>query len=274
MPWSHRTAGYRHGVFRVLLTRRWLVWLLVALIASTACVFLGRWQWHRWQERHEMQTTIRTNYDASPIPFEQVRPDPTADVSRSQQWRQVRMVGEYLTEGKTLVRNRPYDGSFGYEIVVPFRTTEGRVVLVDRGWVPNGPTADRPAVEPATPTGKVGITGWIRPAERSLERATIPGQASSINPPQISAANGKPTDNRSYVLLRVEDPRPAQVPAVLPKPDLGTAAGVNLSYAIQWALAAIAFPVLVLLAARRETPGVRARPPKPKKVRIWDEEDG
>lgn len=261
-------------MLRVLLTRRWLTWLLVALIASCACLFLGRWQWHRWQERHEMQSTIRANYDEAPVPFTTARPDPDEGVPRSQQWRQVSLEGSYVDQGRTLVRNRPYDGNFGYEIVIPFRTTDGRTVLVDRGWVPNGPTADRPAIDPAEPGGAVRLTGWIRPAERSLDRTDVPGQASSIHPPGITAATGVPTDNRSYVLLRGESPRPATVPAVLPKPDLGSAAGINLSYALQWWLAAIAFPVLVLLAARREIPSVRDRAPKTKKVRIWDEEDG
>ena len=40
-----------------------------------------------------------------------------------------------------LVRNRPFEGTYGYEVLVPFIDASGATVLVDRGWVQNADTA-------------------------------------------------------------------------------------------------------------------------------------
>lgn len=260
-------------MLRVLATRRWIAWLLVALVAAVACLFLGRWQWNRWESRNLTQTTIKNNYDAAPVPLGAVLPTPTSELAPQDQWRQVRLVGRYDTGAQTLVRNRPLSGTYGYEVVLPFRADDGRTVLVDRGWVPNGPTAEIPPEVPPAPSGRVTVVGWLRPAEPDLERDPVPGQVSSINPPLVAQQTGVAMDSNAYVRMGSEQPAPAERPAPLGKPDLGSAAGINLSYALQWWLAMIAFPVLVLLAAHRELPGRAERTPRPKKQRIWDEED-
>lgn len=260
-------------MLRVLATRRWIAWLLVALVAAVACLFLGRWQWSRWESRNLTQTTIKNNYDATPVPLGEVLPTPTSELAPQDQWRQVRLVGSYDTGAQTLVRNRPLSGTYGYEVVLPFRADDGRTVLVDRGWVPNGTTAETPPEVPPAPSGQVTVVGWMRPAEPDLKRDAVPGQVSSINPPLVEQQTGVAMDRSAYVRMGSEQPSPAERPAQLGRPDLGSAAGINLSYALQWWLAMIAFPVLVLLAARRELPGRAERAPRPKKQRIWDEED-
>lgn len=260
-------------MLRLLATRRWLVWLTVALLASVTCLFLGRWQWHRWESRHAAQTTVSDNYEATPAALTEVLPRDTSPVTRSVEWRRVTMTGTYDTKHQTLARNRPLDGSYGYQVLVPFRLTDGSAVLVDRGWVPNGPSADTPPPIPKPPAGRVTVTGWIRPAEADLGRSRVEGQVSSIRPGLVEAQGGPQLRSRGYVRMGEEDPPPAKRPQQLGKPDMGMAAGVNLSYAIQWWLGMIAFPVLVLFAARRELGSDRPKQPKPKKVRIWDEED-
>lgn len=265
-------------MLRVLLTRRWLAWLAVALIVSVACVLLGRWQWHRWESKHAMQSQISDNYDAAPMSLPSILPKPTSPLPDHREWSQVRMSGTYDAEHRLLVRNRPYDGQFGYEVIVPFRLADGGTVLVDRGWVPNGPNAATPPQVPATPGGTVELVGWLRPGERELDRAPITGQVSSINIADVERQAGADLYDSTYVLMRSERTAAGTAPArpqALEKPDQGSAAGINLSYAIQWWVGALAVPAYVLFVARREARDLAGIPrrEKPKKVRIWDEED-
>lgn len=261
-------------MLRLLTTRRWLAWLALALIASVTCLLLGRWQWDRWETRHAAQTTVTDNYDAEPVPLGTVLPDVDTPMTEDIEWRRVGLTGRYDAEHQTLVRNRPLDGTYGYQVLVPLVLESGEAVLVDRGWVPNGPSAGELPTVPKPPEGTVEVTGWLRPAEEDLGRVPVDGQVSSIRPELVESQGGPELLPQAYVRMGEEAPEPPRRPEPLGKPDLGSAAGVNLSYAIQWWLAMIAFPVLVIMAARRELPGRRGpKEPRPKKVRIWDEED-
>ena len=71
--------------------------------------------------------------------------------------------------------------------------------------------------------------------------------------------------------LQSEDPR-SERPDPLAVPDTDT--GPHMAYAIQWWLVIPAGWVFVVLALRREAQEGVGRAPRPKKVRIWDEEDG
>ncbi|KNX37204.1 SURF1 family cytochrome oxidase biogenesis protein [Luteipulveratus halotolerans] len=265
-------------MLRVLLTRRWLAWLAVALIASVACLLLGRWQWHRWEAKHAMQSQISDNYDATPVGLASALPSPTSPLPDHREWTQVRMTGTYDAGHRLLVRNRPHDGEFGYEVVVPFRLASGGTILIDRGWVPNGPDAATPPAVPAEPAGAVEVVGWLRPGERELGRAPIAGQVSSINVADVEQQTGAQLYDGAYVLMRSERTDAGATPKrpePLEKPDQGSAAGINLSYAIQWWVGMLAIPAYVLFVARREARDLAGIPrrQKPKKVRIWDEED-
>ncbi len=55
-------------------------------------------------------------------------------------------------------------------------------------------------------------------------------------------------------------------------PDTDT--GPHLAYAIQWWLVIPALWVFVVVALRREAQEADPSTPRPRKVRIWDEEDG
>ena len=110
------------------------------------------------------------------------------------------------------------------------------------------------------------MTGWVRVGEQSRGKASTPGQVASINLADISAAIGEPVLG-GYVILE-RDSAPADVgltPTVL---------------AYQWWMTMPLGFVLIYYGLRRERdadedalPGAPARPAKPKKVRIWDEED-
>jgi cytochrome oxidase assembly protein ShyY1 len=275
-------------VLKVVLSRRWLTALAVAMMFALACVFLGRWQWHRHEEKAARAQRIESHYLANPVPLSRAMPRPGANLPRAQEWTLVTATGRYVEPDLMLVRNRPNNGVFGYEVVVPLELADGTSLLVDRGWIPNGRSATEPSAVPATPAGQVTVTGWLRLGEPSLERTMPSGQLASVNLPEARAQTGASLYG-AYLILRTETGpaggppvRPAS-PLALERPDTGQ--GPHLAYALQWWLAAPVGFVLVLVGARREhlegsgpaapAPGARlaAAGAKARKTRIWDEED-
>jgi cytochrome oxidase assembly protein ShyY1 len=272
-------------VLKVVMSRRWLAALLVAALFALACVFLGRWQWGRHEYKAARADRITSHYAASPVPLAAAMPRPAAALPRAQEWTTVTTTGRYAAGDLMLVRNRPNNGVFGYEVVVPLQLSDGTSLLVDRGWIPNGRTASEPSRAPATPTGEVTVTGWLRLGEPSLGRTMQTGQLASINLAEARTQTGGSLYG-AYLIRRSEAGVPGQAiehPQALEQPDTGQ--GPHLAYALQWWLAAPVGFVLIFVAVRREhldgleTPPAPdgspppAKPAKVRKTRIWDEED-
>ncbi|KRE37106.1 hypothetical protein ASG73_12470 [Janibacter sp. Soil728] len=256
-------------MLRRALTPRWLGWFALAVLMSIVFVWLGQWQWGKYEDKAAGADRIENHYAATPVPVTDVLTDTPA--SLEDEWIRVTATGEYLADEQLLVRNRPLDGTYGYEVLVPLRLRSGEVLLVDRGWVDNSPKgADVDPEVPPAPSGEVTATGWIRLGEKSLGRDMQPGQLASINLPEADAeVDG--TLLGGYLSLQSEDPKVPR-PDPLEVPDTGT--GPHMAYAIQWWLAIPAFWVFLVMALRREAQDGSERTPRTKKVRIWDEEDG
>ncbi|WP_270889376.1 SURF1 family cytochrome oxidase biogenesis protein [Pedococcus sp. 5OH_020] len=264
-------------MLRVLISRRWLGALAVALAFAVAAFFLGRWQWHRYEAKAARADRIHAHYDARPRPVEDVLG--AAPLPLALEWTRVTMHGRYAGSQTLLVRNRPFEGTYGYEVLVPLVDDQGSTVLVDRGWVVNAKTAETPPQVPPAPSDAVTVTGWLRRSEPSLGRRPPAGQLASINLQEASRQVGRPLLG-GYVVLEVErrpdgtsPPRPTPLEA--PDTDLGP----HQAYAFQWWAAMAGGFVLVWFGARREyREGKALEPgaslvPAARKVRIWDEED-
>jgi cytochrome oxidase assembly protein ShyY1 len=217
-------------------------------------------------------------------------------------WRSVRVSGSYDAQAQVLVRNRPLDGGYGYEVLVPLLPDSGGpALLIDRGWLPNGQTSDAPDSVPAPPAGPVTVTAHLLPSEPAKAGTLPAGQFASIDLARVAAETGQPL-RPAYGVLAAESPAPATAPTKLPEPDDGGYWGVNLSYAFQWglfAIAGLAFPFVFLRRRRRlraedeasltgesaqtaqpagpkdpaTGPVVPAAAGRRKRTRIWDDED-
>ena len=268
---------------RVMFSRRWLGAFAVALAFAVACVFLGRWQWHRHEAKVARADRINSHYRAAPVPLASALAGTGVSLPVREEWTRVTATGSYAANELQLVRNRPNDGVYGYEVVVPLTLPDGTAVLVDRGWVQNADRAAERPVVPATPTGRITVTGWLRVGEPSLGRQMPAGQLASINLPEARTATGANLYG-TYLIMDRESGAPGQRivrPVRLEPPD--TDLGPHLAYAVQWWLAVPVGFVLVFVGARREwregqleDDVAAGRPPVPvraRKVRIWDEED-
>jgi cytochrome oxidase assembly protein ShyY1 len=239
------------GVLAVLREPYWLRAAFVVVAVSVACLFLGRWQWGRHEGKLAIAQQIDRAYGAPPAPLAELLPTPTAPLPKDLEWRPVEVTGSYLADDAVVVRNRPNEnGEFGYEVVVPFRVDGGPVLLVDRGWIPNGASGARPDDVPAPPSGKVTLVARLRPSEAPSTHAVPTGQAERIDVPKLTADVGGTAVTGAYGVLAHEEPAPATAPALIPRPDEDL--GPHLAYAIQWWLGMLAVYVLLVVYARKE----------------------
>ena len=157
-------AGYGHVVKA---ERRELAGLLaIAVVFAVACVFLGRWQYHRFQEKYAADHLVGRNYRSAPVSLDRLVDGSPAQLAAKDVWRPVRVSGSYDLSAQVLVRNRPLDGAYGYEVLVPLvPASGGPALLVDRGWLPNGQSSDAPDSVPAAPSGSVTVTAHLLPGE-------------------------------------------------------------------------------------------------------------
>jgi cytochrome oxidase assembly protein ShyY1 len=242
-------------VYRFLLTPRWLALHVVVLLVIPAFVVLGRWQFGRFEERSANSERVTANIEAAPVPLERLAA-PGRQVRADNRFRKVTVSGTYDPSHALLVRRRPQEGQNGFYVLTPLVTGNGTAVIVNRGWVKAGATADATPEVPAPPAGQVTVTGRLRLSETEessgiRDRPGLPaGQVLLIDADKI----GKGLPYRlvgGYVELTEQTPRPATAPAPVPEPDVGAGGGLNLAYGVQWWLfIGIALAGWVLLIRR------------------------
>jgi cytochrome oxidase assembly protein ShyY1 len=216
---------------RFLLSRRWLLLLLTVLLLAYACLLLGRWQWHRLEDKKTGNAIIRANEKAAPVPVEQVlRKD--VDPPDDAQFKVVSASGTYDASHTVVVRYQTRDGSAGVDVVVPLVTDSGTALLVDRGWVA---TANQGQVDasqlPAPPEGRVTITGWVRQNADGRAAEVVNASTRAISSVEIAPAIGLPTYG-GFVQLLSESPKAATPLTKADPPDLSN--GPHFFYALQW----------------------------------------
>ena len=258
---------------------RWGVYVLVAILFAVACAFLSNWQFSRNASRTAEIALVEQNYDAAPVALSEVIGNEDV-LDPDDEWRQVTLVGEYLTDQQLLVRNRPHGGTSAFEVLVPFRDSDGRIFVVDRGWVPPG-EGESPDAVPEAPSGEVQIVVRLRDGEAlpTSGRSAPEGQLPTIHLESVvdlMVADGvegaEDTVTSAYGELVSEDPAPAEALGGFDRPSEDP--GSHLSYAIQWILFAIMGFVFIGYIIRTEIQKRReeleGRPAEPRRRRRRD----
>ncbi|GAB2458780.1 cytochrome oxidase assembly protein ShyY1 [Conyzicola lurida] len=223
--------------WRFALTWRWGRYLALAVVFAIVCVCLGFWQLARRDTALAELDRIDTNYSAEAVPLTGVL-DSLDAFEIDQKWTPVTVTGTYLSDEELLVRNRPYNGGPGFEVLTPLRLENGDIFIVDRGWLPTGRDQDSPDEVPAAPTGLVTVEARLKPGEPTLRGRSAPeGQIATIQLDDIQKALDEPTYTGAYGLMVTEDPAPAERPVAAAKPARDE--GPHLSYAFQWFVFAI-----------------------------------
>ncbi len=252
-------------MYRFALRPRWIVsHLLVAALVVTM-VSLGFWQLRRLDEKrsHNRLVEGRTSQPVAAVADLLPVGAGAADVDPVE-LRRVRASGSYGADSQVLVRGRSLDGRPGSWVLAPLRMADGRVLVVNRGWIPNDGSLAAVPGRYRVPSGRVTVTGILQPTEtrgrfgptdpptgrlRSLARVDVERYARQLGAEAVPA----------WVQLTSQVPPGTASPSARPldSPPSGDE-GPHFGYAMQWfifsAIAVIGYP-LVLRRVARERAG-------------------
>jgi surfeit locus 1 family protein len=222
--------------------------VLALLVLALLFTGLGVWQVQRlgWKIRLIAQTDAAVR--AAPIDPAVL---PAGDLHLFA-YRRLGMTGHFVPAGTTLVTGTSNIGT-GYWELVPLAGDDGRTVMINRGFLPEGSRPD--AARARVPTGPVRIEGLLRPSEPhgTWLRANHPDQDRwyTRDIAAIAARRGVHVDPRLFIDSWAETP--ASGPDA-PVPGLTIIAFANnhLGYALTWfTLGAMALAGAVVLVRRR-----------------------
>jgi surfeit locus 1 family protein len=200
---------------------------IVALALIFLCLVAADWQYTRGVDRQARNNVIEERIARSPIELSS-----RDAVLNNNEWQSITTTGRFDATQQILLRNRYWEGKYGYEVLTLFTNTSGEKFWVDRGWVKAGATATTPPEVTAVPVGEVSITGRFR-LDSSLPRgsffalpATGEGLVSELNAQSQMDTEKFYIDLLSGSEASLTPAAPAQLP---PLSD-----GPHKAYALQW----------------------------------------
>lgn len=144
---------------------------LITLPAVLVCLALGAWQ---VQRLHWKEALIARRAAALMAP--PVAPPQTFEEARRLDLRRVTDDGVFLNGKEILVHAIGPQGGAGFDVLTPLREANGRIVLVNRGFVPVD-IKDRARRQAGEPGGVVHVSGRLRLPPERRPGWFVPGNA-------------------------------------------------------------------------------------------------
>jgi surfeit locus 1 family protein len=131
-------------------------WAMTLLTIALCVVFvrLGEWQWQRGVHRQAEWDAFARGADA-PVPLA------AQSLGSLPRFKRIAVTGRWDGAHQFLIDNQSHGGLPGYAVLTPLRLADGRVLVVNRGWVPfTGSRARLPQIAllagaPVTLTGRL-----------------------------------------------------------------------------------------------------------------------
>jgi surfeit locus 1 family protein len=104
------------------------------LVALAILVSLGNWQVRRLAWKEDLLATIDARIHAAPVPLDEALArmnDPASDI----EYLPVELSGTFLPDAEQHVLST-WKGASGWNIYHPLRLDDGRILFVNRGFVP------------------------------------------------------------------------------------------------------------------------------------------
>nr|WP_046078783.1 SURF1 family protein [Halomonas sp. HG01] len=213
--------------------RRLGLWLLCWSLVVALGLALGLWQWQRAADKRELLARFET------------APSLEAPAAAPPGGARLTLHGEYLAAETLFLDNRTHAGRLGVAALTPLRGDDGRLWLVERGFLPTGTRRETPTV--TTPGGKVTLSGRWQVAGDSAPLFGPNREGKRLQ--RIALSAWPELEGFAHAgWLHLED-GPGHLdswwtPAVLP-PER------HLGYAFQWWGLALAALVVMVLGGRR-----------------------
>jgi surfeit locus 1 family protein len=218
---------------------------LITVPTLILLVGLGVWQLERleWKEALIAERQSRSSQPAIALPAD-------LDDAARLQYLPVRVRGRFRHDRELYLAARTFEGQVGLHVVTPLVLADGRMLLVDRGWIPDGrrDPATRPEGQVA---GEIELTGlvrlpgwagmsWLKPDNQPAENLWF-----WIDPAAMAAAAGLDGVIPEIYL----DAGPAENPGGWPKGGQTRIDLPNdhLQYAITWFTLALSLAVIYVV---------------------------
>lgn len=193
---------------------RLALWGAAALLAFAGFIALGTWQVHRRAWKLDLIEKVAQRLQAPPAAAPGHAQWPQLNAA-ADEYRKLCLDGSFLHDHETLVQAVTRLGP-GDWVMTPLRTTEGDIVLINRGYV--APEQRAPAARSAGQLpGPLRVCGLLRPSEPhgGFLRRNDPtgGRWYSRDVAAIAAAQGLPAaDVAPYFLDADDTPNPGGWP--------------------------------------------------------------
>jgi surfeit locus 1 family protein len=200
---------------------------IAAIFLIFLCIVAAQWQYQRGVDRHHRNFLIEKNITAPLISIAQAESD-----LKKNEWRTVSTSGVFDRSQTLLIRNRYFEGKYGFEYLTLFTNSIGQQFWVDRGWIIAGKDALTAPIIPSTPSGVVKLVGRIR-LDSSLSRGSLfalPSNGQGV----ISKWNReKAVSTEAFYLDLLTASKTELNPEVTAQlPELSD--GPHMAYALQW----------------------------------------
>ncbi|MGH7074718.1 MAG: SURF1 family protein [Stellaceae bacterium] len=220
-----------------------LFWLTLFLIL----IALGTWQIYRLHWKEGLIAERHAAITGPPIPLPE-----TLAAAHGREFRHVKIEGRFLNGRELYFHAIADDGTPGYHVFTPFRLDDGKIVLVDRGFVPEN--RRDPATRPeGILHGPVVVTGLLRlPPDRVPWFAPRNEVARNLwfrlDLPAMAAA-----DHLTDVLPIYVDADQSKIPGFLPigGQTYTKLPNNHLQYALTWYGLAGLVPIYYIMFVRR-----------------------
>lgn len=200
---------------------------ITALALVFLCLWAAQWQYHRGVDRHARNTLIAQQSQLPPVKFQ----DLTGDIS-NYEWRKISLQGTFDDANQILLRNRYFDGVYGFEQLTLF-VFDNRKIWVDRGWVKAGSDATVPPQLQPTIEEQLSINGRLR-LDSSLPQGkffAVSNDSQRNLVSQLDARKGIQTEDFYIDLISTTNTSMnPDVPVELPE----LSDGPHMAYALQW----------------------------------------
>lgn len=239
-------TAYRGGVARLkfLLRPGWLALTLLVFAFAASCFnILSPWQFGRNAEQSASDSALQASFTGTPEPLDQVLPHNAAPDSKTE-WHVITVTGTYLGKDEVVARLRTVQGEAAFEVLTPFRLTDGTVMLIDRGFLkPDSRSAVPPYAAP--PAGVVSLVTRARQDEVDPKNRKAFADPATADKLQSYVVSSQVVGQASNLAIRPGyfqlDTNQPGVLTALPLPQVDS--GPYLSYALQW----IAFGIMAIL---------------------------
>lgn len=227
--------------------------VVFGVVGTATLLGLMTWQLQRLAWKEGLIATLETRLGAEPVAL------PVSPEIATMEFRRVSLEGRFtgaagahgFADAAYLTTLKPWGP--GYRVVQPFETTDGRTILVDRGYAPvetknEGGAAARPTPAPEGALSLTGALRWPQDGDYFADEAAGPADNVWLT---RSVARLAPLWGAEPMLVVAETdtavgdwPKPRPVTVDLPND--------HLSYAVTWGSLAAIWAVMSALLARRE----------------------